>query len=170
MTDRKHIPALDGIRCVAISLVVLAHAAGTRNFTGLEVALEPLGNLGVRIFFVLSGFLISTLLFSELDARGSISLKGFYTRRFFRIFPAYYSFLFVIALLSAGGFVALHDNDLLHAFSYTSDYYRERSWLVGHTWSLSVEEQFYLLWPLVIVLAGREGALRGAAAVVWPLP
>jgi len=119
---------------------------------------------------VISGFLITGLLLKEHRASGAINLGRFYLRRTFRIFPAYYASLLVLAAISALGWVTLRDGDLLHALTYTQNYHAEHSWWVGHAWSLSVEEQFYLLWPAALVLAGTVRAFYGAAAFVVLAP
>jgi hypothetical protein len=136
----------------------------------LEDVREDLGNLGVRTFFVISGFLITTLLLDERAATGSISLKKFYLRRVFRIFPASYVYIAIIALLSALGVITLKHNDLLCAVTYTVNNHYERSWWVGHLWSLSVEEQFYLLWPAVMVWLGTKKAFWVAVVTVILAP
>jgi peptidoglycan/LPS O-acetylase OafA/YrhL len=166
------IPSLDGLRAVSIGLVLLAHLVGTRSFPlGVgSTHVLALGELGVHVFFVISGFLITRLLLDELGSRGSISLSDFYFRRTMRIFPAYYVFLLVLAVLAWLGLVQLASRDMAHALTYTSNYYSARSWFVGHTWSLSVEEQFYLLWPALIVMAGRRRALWLAALAVALAP
>jgi peptidoglycan/LPS O-acetylase OafA/YrhL len=156
---------------VSISLVLVAHAIGTgllpMNKRGAGVA----GDIGVRSFFVLSGFLITTLLLRELEQRGAISLWGFYVRRAFRIFPAFYAFLFVVGALALIGPVELLEYDLLAAASYTTNFHTERSWWTGHLWSLAVEEQFYVLWPLVLVMLGllRAWWFAGIAVLAAPL-
>jgi peptidoglycan/LPS O-acetylase OafA/YrhL len=117
------------------------------------------GELGVHVFFVISGFLITGLLMEELALSGRISLSRFYLRRTLRIFPAYYAYLAIAFLAAVAGWVQLAPHDLMHGLSYTSNYYPSRSWFLGHTWSLSVEEQFYLLWPALVVLTGPRRAV-----------
>jgi peptidoglycan/LPS O-acetylase OafA/YrhL len=153
----KRIASLDGIRALSISLVLLAHLAtsGSAPLIAKVVWRFDLGNLGVRVFFVISGFLITSILLRE-----KIDLKDFYVRRFWRIFPAYYVFLAAMAFL-------IPVSDLLHAASYTTNYYLPH-WPVGHTWSLSVEEQFYLLWPGLLAFWSR--AFWGAGAVLIAAP
>jgi peptidoglycan/LPS O-acetylase OafA/YrhL len=129
-----------------------------------------LGELGVRVFFVISGFLITGLLMDELTLSGRISLSRFYLRRTLRIFPPYYTYLAIVFLVAAAGLVQLAPHDLIHGLTYTSNYYPSRSWYLGHTWSLSVEEQFYLLWPALIVLAGPRRAIVIAAATLLAVP
>jgi len=144
--NQPHIAALDGLRAVAVSLVIVSHF-------GFE--LVP-GAHGVMIFFVLSGFLITWLLLNESERDGTVSLKSFYKRRTLRIFPAFYAYwLLLITILIGTGKAVLWP----HAFSalfYSSNYY---SAIYGdpnngfsHTWSLAIEEQFYLLWPFVFLL------------------
>lgn len=165
------IRSLDGLRAVAILLVLLAHLPHSLEHPPAWAEhLAPLGMLGVRVFFVISGFLISTLLFAELEKSGDISLKKFYFRRTLRIFPAFYVYVAAMALAALLGWVVLRPNDLLAAVTYTTNYHRDRSWYLGHAWSLSVEEQFYLLWPFVIKRFGAKRALMVAAAAVLTLP
>jgi peptidoglycan/LPS O-acetylase OafA/YrhL len=166
------IPSLDGLRAVSITLVLVAHLAGTRHFPLSEAAgnFWGLGEFGVRVFFVISGFLITGLLMQELANEGRIRLGRFYLRRTLRIFPPYYALLITLGLASLVGAVTLAPHDLAHGATYTSNYYLGRSWFVGHTWSLSVEEQFYLLWPAALLIAGLRRGLFIAAAVVLLAP
>ncbi len=163
------IPSLDGLRALAIALVLFGHSIEMHPPLYLKWT-GAYAEFGVRIFFVLSGFLITTLLVEELEVTGRISLKKFYLRRVFRIFPASYTYILAIALLSASGVVALHARDLLHAVTYTANYDPNRSWYIGHLWSLSVEEQFYLLWPLTLFLAGRKRGMMIAALALAAAP
>jgi peptidoglycan/LPS O-acetylase OafA/YrhL len=168
----RRIPSLDGLRAISIGLVLLGHLAGTQFFP-LSEAIGyhlNLAELGVRVFFVISGFLITGLLLDEIDRRGRISLGHFYFRRTLRIFPPYYAYLFAVLLAGALGYIQLSPHDALRTLTYTSNYYPERSWYVGHTWSLSVEEQFYLLWPFILVVAGVKRGLWIAAAAVVAFP
>jgi peptidoglycan/LPS O-acetylase OafA/YrhL len=169
----KRIPSLDGLRALSISLVLLAHLAGTHHFFTMPsmARLGDLGNLGVRMFFVISGFLITKLLLVELDRTRRISLKAFYIRRVLRIFPAFYVFIIIASLLTLAGFAQLDRSDFLHAVTYTMNYHTslEQNFSLRHLWSLSVEEQFYVLWPLTLgVLGARRSrwALAGVLAVV----
>jgi len=170
------IPSLDGLRAVSIAAVLLGHMAGTTNFppflTGLVLhnGWVDLANLGVRVFFVISGFLITGILMSEHRRRGRISLRHFYLRRTMRIFPAYYAFLATAVVATIVGVFSLTANDVAHALTYTTNYDADRSWQVGHLWSLAVEEQFYLLWPLTIVLLGLARAPWAAIGVVLVAP
>jgi len=160
-TVSKRIPCLDGIRAISILFVLLAHFIGTvdSNVPTWVVPFTKMGNLGVRIFFVISGFLITTLLISEYKKTGTISLLKFYFNRTFRIFPAFYAFILAILIASTMGIISLREGDLLHAVTYTTNYHHDRAWELGHLWSLAVEEQFYLLWPAMFLLFGMRGAL-----------
>lgn len=166
------IPGLDGLRACSILCVVWSHMQTTRGFPECNVLswAGDLGNLGVRVFFVISGFLITHLLLDETRLAGRISLKGFYLRRTFRIFPAFYTFLLVVTLLVAAGMLAAKTADLAHAATYTINFVHKKSWVVAHAWSLAVEEQFYLLWPMTIVLLGWAGARRVAIGAVLMAP
>lgn len=165
-TAPQRIPSLDGLRAISIGLVFFAHLAGTASFglsTDLVNGWIEFGRLGVRVFFVISGFLITTLLMRELESTGRVDLVGFYLRRTFRIFPAYYTYLGCIAAATALGAIRLNSGDLASALTYTVNYAPHRSWWVGHAWSLSVEEQFYLLWPALLLVAGLRRGLWAAA-------
>lgn len=182
--NKRSIPSLDGLRGIAVLLVIVAHlgwmsraadALASRGLGRMGWLVEfDAGKLGVSEFFVISGFLITTLLLREMDRTGRISLRDFYTRRFFRIFPPYYVYLLVVAVLWAARVVAMPTGAWLSAATYFSNYYPYRlslpaagGWLVGHTWSLSLEEQFYLVWPACLVgLGRRRAAWLGVAAML----
>ncbi|WP_438003411.1 acyltransferase [Sorangium sp. So ce321] len=166
--DRSgRIRSLDGLRAVSVTMVIVAHL--TRH-TALPVHFN-LGNLGVRVFFVLSGFLITALLSREQAATGRISLSAFYLRRALRIFPPFYALVLAVTAARATGLVSLSWSDVAHAATYTMNYNTaDRAWVLGHTWSLAVEEQFYLLWPAAIVLAGFRRGLAIAALAMLAAP
>jgi peptidoglycan/LPS O-acetylase OafA/YrhL len=163
--NQRSIPSLDGLRALSVALVLLGHLSGTRNFPTVPAWVSGYATFGVRIFFVISGFLITTLLLKERAKRGSISLKEFYLRRVFRIFPAAYVYLLAVAVFAGIGiwhFAA--------AIFYVSNYDYGRPWLLGHLWSLAVEEQFYLLWPLALLLFFRKRkAIAIATICISPL-
>ncbi|MEP6729796.1 MAG: acyltransferase [bacterium] len=169
------IPSLDGLRAISIIAVIAGHLVGTRNFPAwtAPVLAAPQLNiafLGVRVFFVISGFLITGLLCGELERNGRISLSRFYMRRTLRIIPAYLAFVAVIAILVAMGLVVVAPHDFAYALTYTMNYAPSRGWALGHLWSLALEEQFYLIWPLTLVLVGRRWGARTALAVVLIVP
>jgi peptidoglycan/LPS O-acetylase OafA/YrhL len=169
MANEK-IPSLDGARAVSIAFVVVAHLGGSGTFPAANHLWRlDLGNLGVRTFFVISGFLITTLLLNERRASGTVSLRNFYARRFLRIVPAYYAFLIATIGLRAAGLAKFDLRELPSVFLYFSNY-RVASFTIGHSWSLAVEEQFYLIWPLLLVVAGVRRAVVGAAAIVVIAP
>jgi peptidoglycan/LPS O-acetylase OafA/YrhL len=171
-TKSNRLHSLDGLRGVSVSLVLLGHCVGTNGFL-IPASVGPihhLGTLGVRMFFILSGFLITTLLLKELKATGRIGLGRFYYMRTLRIFPAYFFLVVGLAILGAVGWVQVTQADLLRAMTFTSNYYQERSWAVGHTWSTGVQEQFYLMWPALLLWVGKRRALWVALAFVLAAP
>jgi len=166
MTKADHLPSLDGLRAISIALVLLGHLSGTRGFVRLDLGIGDYAHLGVVVFFVISGFLITRLMLSEHTKSGRVSLKLFYARRALRLFPAAYAFIACVALLWLAGIVQLQPRDMWHAVTYTMNYLPDRSWQFGHLWSLSVEEQFYLIWPCTFVLFGTRRAGWVLAAVI----
>ncbi len=140
----KRIPSLDGLRAISILLVVLGHWLSVRYAS--DVALSY-AILGVRIFFIISGYLITTLLLKEHAKTSTISLRDFYVRRAYRILPAAAAFMLVVFVIFR------HELRWYHAVAaalYFANFDPTRPWFLGHLWSLSVEEQFYFLWPSVL--------------------
>ena len=165
-------PALDGVRALAIALVVLFHYPWNQVF----YKANPVhgGFLGVDVFFVLSGFLITTLLLQENAALGAVSLRRFYARRALRLLPAFFV-LFAIALvlhftLSHGDGNRPNALGLFGMFFYAANWvnvYRDGALgVVAHTWSLAIEEQFYLVWPMILVFLLRRRLRLSTIAVV----
>lgn len=166
----KYNSALDGLRAVAISLVLISHF--------IEGPLEGAGTVGVDLFFALSGYLITSILLNEQRTAGRIDLTAFYVRRMLRIWPALFVLLggyCVYALLSSTPYIhlraalaaAVSAMNWMLALGIPEGY-------VGHAWSLSIEEQFYLVWPAVLaaVMARRLGVTRLlivviAVVIVW---
>ena len=145
-------PAMDGMRAAAVILVLLFHAH-VPAFNG--------GFLGVDVFFVLSGYLISTLLLGELARDGHVNVKRFYIRRIMRLTPALFGMLLVY--LAAAPFlwpeVNSHFTQAALAAAYLSDYsvaFWKTPVELSHTWSLAVEEHFYLIWPLALAFAYKR--------------
>jgi peptidoglycan/LPS O-acetylase OafA/YrhL len=141
----RRIPSLDGLRAISITLVILSHLVKWKHVT-LHFP-EVYGTLGVRIFFVLSGFLITNLLLKEQDATSTISVKQFYIRRGYRIFPAAIAYLGIATALFWKQASWYH---FAAASLYVANMDMGRPWIYGHLWSLSIEEQFYLLWPFTL--------------------
>jgi peptidoglycan/LPS O-acetylase OafA/YrhL len=158
-------PGLDGLRAFAVIAVLLYHA---------DLAWIPGGFLGVEVFFVISGYLITALLLAEWRQRGRIDLKTFWLRRARRLLPALYVLLVVtlaFAVVFLPGEVAGLRGDVLAAFGYVTNWYLifgqesyfeavGRPSLLQHLWSLAVEEQFYLIWPPILALGLCIGATR----------
>ena len=139
------IPSLDGLRAISITLVILSHLVKWKH-----ISLAPIGSygdLGVHVFFVLSGYLITNLLLQEHQRTSTISLRNFYIRRAFRIFPAAFMFLAVVGAIY---WRQMHWYHMAAALLYVANMDITRPWIFGHLWSLSIEEQFYLLWPFAI--------------------
>ena len=176
------IPSLDGLRALSIALVVVDHAAKTLPWDGPALRAFTLvfgnGHLGVAVFFTISGYLITRLLRQERERTGGIDLPAFYARRTIRIFPAFYAYIAVVAALTGADVLDVAWPDTAAAATYLwnykhvalSDLSRDGWWFLGHTWSLSLEEQFYLLWPFAVVALGVLGARRAAIAVVVLAP
>lgn len=150
------IPSLDGWRAISILLVIFYHLSLGQN-SPLPVAWQGLaqrGAVGVDFFFAISGFLISTLLFREWDSTHQIDIAGFYYRRTQRILPPLLAYLVVVFALSRVGYLSIPGRDWLAAATYTINFFDHVAIPLGHLWSLSVEEHFYLLWPLVVAAMG----------------
>ncbi len=157
-TDR--IPSLDGLRAVSILMVVVGHLAYGAGFHAWWT--DAYAHAGVRVFFVISGYLITTLLLREREETGCIGERQFYIRRAWRILPVAYAYLLCIT-------IARHKDfswpDLALSWTYLTSYayvLGPLPWDLSHLWSLSVEEQFYAGWPLLV--AGR---MRWAKRVAW---
>jgi peptidoglycan/LPS O-acetylase OafA/YrhL len=164
-----HVPCLDGLRAVSICLVLIEHAsaeAGLLAHGGL-LWLRDIGELGVGMFFGISGFLITLLLVREWNRSNTISMKAFYTRRALRILPVYVSFLLVVYALSLFGALHFKRSDWIGALTYTVNFHASPAWEIGHVWSLSIEEQFYFCWPVFLLFLTPQRA--GFAAIGYLL-
>jgi peptidoglycan/LPS O-acetylase OafA/YrhL len=151
---RGKLPALDGVRGIAILLVVAAHA----QLPGMMGA----GTAGVTLFFVLSGFLISGLLLHEQSTHGTIAVGRFWQRRAIRLLPALLAFLTLtsLLLLALGATAEYVGSGVFWSLSYAMNWAMSANLYhgpLGFAWSLAVEEQFYLLWPLLLPLVLRTG-------------
>jgi peptidoglycan/LPS O-acetylase OafA/YrhL len=146
----RRLTALDGLRTVAVLLVFADHV----NQDAL-----PGGFVGVDVFFVISGYLITSLLLREQEMTGDISVSRFYLRRALRLYPALLVMVLVITPIAAVDHIGWPVPDGLAALSYVTDFWSNifgHPTLLLHTWSLSVEEQFYLVWPVVLLFMLRR--------------
>ena len=166
----SRIPSLDGLRAVSILIVIAGHSSDSLNVPRALQNISYIGNYGVRCFFVISGYLITTLLLKEWDKMGTISISGFYARRTLRIFPAAFTYIGIIALCYWLHWLTLKPWDLVNALTYTINYRVNPAHWHRHLWSLSVEEQFYLFWPCLLWLAGRRNAERAAMGSIVLAP
>ena len=168
----KRLQAVDGLRAVAISFVFLNHASGTTAFPGwlALISRDPylgVAGTGVKFFFVISGFLITSILLRELDRSGTIDRMAFLRRRARRLLPTLAVFVAVVALLRWVGVYAFPAWGLIGALTFSG---RLGSWEIGHLWSMAVQEQFYLVWTAILVLGGRRLASIGALTMVIAVP
>jgi len=152
-----YIPGLDGIRAIAVLIVLIAHVGWAH--------IVP-GGFGVTIFFFISGFLITRLLLAESEKKGKIGLKDFYIRRFLRLLPA----LYLMLVLTWGYMATIGKSpsigEAIGAFTYTMNYHyaymgaypgvSSTPW--SHLWSLAVEEHFYLMFPLLLLFVKQNWA------------
>lgn len=177
----RFFPSLDGVRGISIIAVVWHHASGHQS------GILGKGNLGVQLFFAISGFLITTLLLREQRRTGTVSLWNFYARRSLRIFPAYYAAIlaYVVLVLRFDGQTeagALFWHNLPAYLTYTSNWfvnlYSGPRIIFYFAWSLATEEQFYLVWPSIVRFGKRwwapvtvmAGLLVVGEAVNWGVP
>lgn len=186
---RSYIPALDGVRGLAILTVMCCHfvwfAPEIASFpipdklTALGVEAMKTGRYGVDLFFVLSGFLITGILYDAKNEKHYF--RNFYARRTLRIFPLYYTVLLIMfvilpifvsfnrpgerEIIHNQGWMWLYMTNIKEAFSSPELFQQNRLWL-GHFWSLAIEEQFYLVWPMVILLLSRRQAMTACTAMI----
>lgn len=153
----KRIPSLDGLRAVSVAAVIVGHMVETEKVPWAAI----LAGVGVNVFFAISGFLITTLLQQEYAKSGKISLRDFYCRRCFRIFPAAYVFILAMVVVFPEA-----RRGLPYAATYSVSYFFQATpEMLRHLWSLSVEEQFYMLWPLALVIVYKSRAKVAIGAI-----
>jgi peptidoglycan/LPS O-acetylase OafA/YrhL len=154
-------PSLNGLRAVSILLILIHHLSYQNGILEdvLKITwLQPIslllqdGQFGVNVFFVISGFLITYVMSQEEQINGKMGVKNFYFRRMLRIFPAYYFLLFVYFILQLFQVIHLENESWITALTYTKSFNWQLDWYTSHAWSLSIEEQFYIFWPLVFII------------------
>ncbi len=158
---RNKLPSLNGLRAISVIIIIIHHffinTPALRKINQNE-QIRPFinfiqdGHLAVSIFFIISGFLITSLLMKEENQTQTISLKKFYIRRTLRIFPAYYFLLLVYFGMQTVGMIHISGESWLTALTYTKYFNYQNDWFTWHAWTLSIEEQFYLCWPFIFLL------------------
>ena len=144
----NYLPSLNGLRAISILIVIYRHTF----WLHLKADSFLNGDFGVTIFFVISGFLITSLLLKEKVLKHRISLKSFFIRRALRILPLAYLYLIILLILDGFGLITVPISDYLSGFFYFNNWYTQTSY-INHYWSLSVEEQFYLSFPFLLKYA-----------------
>jgi peptidoglycan/LPS O-acetylase OafA/YrhL len=174
--NRFYLPELDGLRFFAFLAVFLSHVAvfsngGSEAKPAVIQIFNLIGRFGVDLFFALSAYLLTTIMMREKERFGALDLRAFYMRRLLRIWPLYFSWIAVLILTrrlwsdySVGFFVPW----LLFAGNFQASLIAINSLVILPLWSLSVEEQFYLVWPLLVRNLTRRGLIV-AGAVIWIL-
>lgn len=165
---------IDGLRAVAAMGVVFSHAIvyrfGEWAFPGSGLVrrlADPVAETSVQIFFVISGFIITSLLLREEGRDGRFSLAGFYIRRICRIVPPLAALFAALLALEAAGVIALDGWSMIAATGFSCNVgWIDCQWWVAHTWSLAVEEQFYLVWPLLLALLPAQRRLAAATLII----
>ena len=162
----RHVAALDGLRAVAIGLVLVSHVTiYAPHDAWLRQFALGCGATGVTLFFVLSGYLITTLLLREESRYGAVDMRAFYIRRALRLLPASYLYVGTIAVLAAAAVIAVPVHDLLASVLYVRNLVG-RAHETGHLWSLAIEEQFYFAWPLLLLALAPRRRLGVAVGLV----
>lgn len=179
---KTYIPTLDGWRALAVIGVILYHGrsgffTGDSRLSSVLNKVSSHGELGVDVFFAISGFLICGLLLQEYAKNGGISLRGFYLRRCFRILPPYYLVLAAICALWLIGTIPAKYHDLPSCLLFYRNYRplgidEHGGFYTAHFWSLAVEEHFYLIWPMLLIAvkpkrAGKVALVFALAVLVW---
>ncbi|MEH6745904.1 MAG: acyltransferase family protein [Maribacter arcticus] len=160
---KNYIKGFDGLRGISILLVIITHLGWFENidiFGSYDRKFKYLlsGTTGVNIFFTLSGFLITNILLNELNKYGTINFKTFFLKRFIRLLPPLFLFLVIIFILMLSNILTTNYSGILYSFFYIYNFIPRSLYSaeLGLTWSLSVEEQFYLFWPISIFFIRRK--------------
>lgn len=176
-TDKEvasaRIDYIDVWRFLAIVMVIQSHIFVHSGLKVISLApyldqLERVGELGVLVFFVISGFVICSGLIAEKGRTGMICLSAFYVRRFYRIIPPLWLYLCCLLMLDAAGVIEISPQQAITSASFLCNmpFPDGCSWFAGHTWSLAYEEQFYLVFPLLILFASLiKHSLRFGLAI-----
>jgi peptidoglycan/LPS O-acetylase OafA/YrhL len=144
--QNPYLPSLDGFRGISVIMVIIFHILTKRDYLGFR------GDFGVTVFFVISGFIITTLLLKEKVKKGNVSLTKFYIRRSLKILPVAYIYLLAMVLVNLY-YKCVKPSDILSAALFIKNTNIIPTWLdglTGHFWSLSVEEQFYVVFPFIL--------------------
>lgn len=173
--DRQYIPQLDGLRAFAVFLVLLSHGLNTAGGPAILKAFAGFGGLGVQLFFILSGYLITGILLHAKNEQNYF--KNFYARRGLRIWPLYYAIL-AIAFLTMPFARAYSDHPNVHVSFAVYVFYLQNivygharvPAILGPTWSLAVEEQFYLVWPLLVRFVSKRALIRVCIFLILAVP
>jgi peptidoglycan/LPS O-acetylase OafA/YrhL len=163
------VPSLDGLRAISVIFVIFDHLCISRSIPFHQTIID-FGNLGVRIFFVISGFIISRLLLEEKEKTGDISLRSFYIRRCFRILPIWLVYLVMISIVLAFTKHTPPALDMIAVLTYNADYINPVTIDLNHLWSLSVEEKFYVVWPMIITFTRKRTAIILAMVTMIGVP
>jgi peptidoglycan/LPS O-acetylase OafA/YrhL len=147
---------LDGFRAISIILVLFHHSGFAAGFPAGLHHIAKDAEVGVTIFFVISGFLITNLLLNEEAKYGKINIRSFYIRRIYRIVPLYLLYILFIVIWRNIEPLGVTQSNLIHALTFTVNFDLKRNWFLAHFWSLSVEEQFYLFWPAILILCRKN--------------
>lgn len=144
--NRSYYPSIDGLRGFAIINVIITHLSTNK---GVDICVD--GTIGVHIFFLISGFLITTLLLREYVKYGTVSFKKFYIRRSLRIFPVAYLYIFTLIILNFIFQFGLSFENVITTIFYLKNFPLANTAQTGHFWTLSIEEQFYLIVPIILI-------------------
>jgi peptidoglycan/LPS O-acetylase OafA/YrhL len=168
----ERLPSLNGLRAVSIVIVLLFHLFRYTFDVNLDSVFRIAifnGRFGVNVFFVISGFIITTLLIQEETRTGSISFRKFYIRRTLRIFPAYYFLLLLYLVLQLLSLLEIPHSAWITALTYTKYLNYKIEYYTSHAWSLSVEENFYLFWPLIFRAGDKVRKRFAGILIVFPV-
>jgi len=168
LSDKRRIPGLDGLRALSIVLVLISHLRTLPGFPRWSwlMAIATRGQIGVDIFFVISGFLITWLLLQEEARTDRINLNQFYVRRAFRILPPAFSYLAFVTLLVLLHISSSTYRDIGAAALFFRNFGDNGHLDTGHFWSLAIEEQFYLTWPFLLVFLRKQARIPAVLVLI----